>query len=285
MTVADTYRAIIARLRPRFGAGEARAMADLIFHAQKGWGRTGILMHDDQEVSDLMHRSVDGMVSRIERGEPVQYVTGEAYFHGLWLKSDSRALIPRPETSELVDIISDDFRGRRDLRILDVGAGSGCIALALSRALPFCEVKGIDISPEALALARDNARRLDAEVAFEEADMRDFHPEPDSLDIVVSNPPYIDESEKGDMDITVTGYEPSEALFVPDSDPLCFYRPVVRIAMEALRPGGRLYLEINPRHSGDILRLLETAGMANGELCRDIHGKERFAMAEKPVMR
>ncbi len=282
MTVVETYRGIISRLRPRFGAGEARAMADLIFNSQKGWGRTEILMHDDQEVSDLMQRGVENMVRRIEGGEPVQYVTGEAYFHGFWLRSDNRALIPRPETSELVDLIEDDWRGMEDLRILDIGTGSGCIAVALARSLPFCKVDGIDISAHALTLARENAALLNVSVTFKEADMRVFRPAPESLDVVVSNPPYIDENEKSDMESVVTDYEPAQALFVPDSDPLCFYRPVVSIASVGLKPGGRLYLEINPRHASDISELLSDAGFVEVDIRLDIHGKKRFATARKP---
>ena len=180
-------------------------------------------------------------------------------------------------------MIADWADGRADLRALDIGTGSGCIAIALARTLRFPVIKAIDISQGALHIAEKNAKELKADITLEEADMLSYSPEPDSLDIVVSNPPYIDESERSDMEPTVKDFEPETALFVPDSDPLKFYRPIAETARKGLRPGGRLFLEINPRHAESMLSLLSEAGFSEAETHLDIHGKKRFATAIQPT--
>lgn len=279
----NTVRKAIKALTPSLGAGEARAVAENIFHWLKGWSRTDMLIHDDTALSPFIREKVEEAVARILKGEPVQYVTGEAYFYGMWLHVDSRVLILRPETAELVDMIADWADGRADLRALDIGTGSGCIAIALARTLRFPVIKAIDISQGALHIAEKNAKELKADITLEEADMLSYSPEPDSLDIVVSNPPYIDESERSDMEPTVKDFEPETALFVPDSDPLKFYRPIAETARKGLRPGGKLFLEINPRHAESMLSLLSEAGFSEAETHLDIHGKKRFATAIQPT--
>ena len=259
----NTVRKAIKALTPSLGAGEARAVAENIFHWLKGWSRTDMLIHDDTALSPFIREKVEEAVARILKGEPVQYVTGEAYV-------DSRVLIPRPETAELVDMIADWADGRADLRALDIGTGSGCIAIALARTLRFPVIKAIDISQGALHIAEKNAKELKADITLEEADMLSYSPEPDSLDIVVSKP-------------TVKDFEPETALFVPDSDPLKFYRPIAETARKGLRPGGKLFLEINPRHAESMLSLLSEAGFSEAETHLDIHGKKRFATAIQPT--
>lgn len=281
MTPLEYIRKAVRRLSPCLGAGEARAVAELLFHRYKGWTRTGILMHDDEELSETTLRLLDKAVDRIAAGEPVQYVTGEAYFYGLWFKVDPRVLIPRPETAELVDMIVDFAGGRADLDVLDLATGSGCIAIALARTLRFAQVSGLDISDAALRVARENARALGADVRFFEADMLSWRPEPDSLDIVAANPPYIDMSERDAMEPTVRDHEPSEALFVPDADPLRYYRPAARIAYDGLRRGGAVFLEINPRHADEITVLLNGEGFSGIEIRLDSYGRKRFAFARK----
>ncbi len=280
-TVAQEYRNLISQFQPRFGIGEARAMAELIFHAFKGWGKTDILMHDDSQLDSALLNSFDKVANRILNGEPIQYVVGEGYFYGMWLKVDPRVLIPRPETSELIDMIVDRYGKIPDLQVLDLGTGSGCIAIALARALPFSSVTALDISPNALAVARENAYRLKAKVNFIEADMSQWMVDEDCFDIIVSNPPYIGESEKIDMESTVKDYEPAGALFVKDSDPLFFYRAISTIALRGLRTDGTLFLEINPLYADGIVSLLTQSGFKDVEIHLDIHGKQRFVIAKK----
>lgn len=276
----ETIRTLHKRLDPMYGHGEAEAMIRIIFHYLKGWSVTDMLIHDDSELSPYIKGEIASITDRLLLGEPIQYITGEAPFHGLNLHVDPSVLIPRPETSMLVDIICDANK-RPDLRVLDIGTGSGCIAIALARTLPFATVSALDISGDALRVARRNATDLKVKLDFIEADMSDYHPGRDSLDIVVSNPPYVLESEKSAMEVNVLEHEPPSALFVPDSDPLVFYRSVARIAHEGLTDGGRLYLEINPLLARETSALVESHGFGSVDVIKDQFGKDRFITAIK----
>ena len=281
MTVKECIRDIRLRLSPIYGEGEAKAMTRLIFHSLKGWNVTDMIIHEGDEVSEYIAGKISDIVGRLLKNEPIQYILGEAYFYGLNLFVDPSTLIPRPETEELVDMIIKEWGSRSDLRVLDIGTGSGAIAIALSRNLPFSEVTAIDISHEALKVAERNASNLKAPIRFINEDVFSFSPHPHSFDIIVSNPPYIDESEKAEMESNVLDYEPHNALFVPDATPLIFYSRISEIASKALDCGGRLYFEINPRHAGQLLTMLRNEGFINVECHRDIHGKERFISATR----
>lgn len=269
------------RLTPIYGEGEAKAVIRAIFHALKGWGATEMVIHEGDDLSPYMHEKIEEILKRLEAGEPVQYVVGEAYFYGMDLHVRPGVLIPRPETAELVDMVVADCQ-ESDLRVLDVGTGSGAIAIALARNLKFPQVTALDVSPAALDIARENARMLKARIEFVEADIFDWSPVPDSFDIIVSNPPYVLESEKKDMADNVLLHEPEEALFVPDADPLRFYSRIARIGREGLAGGGRLYFEINPLCAGDLKKMLEEEGYVEVELEKDIHGRMRYARCRKP---
>lgn len=279
----ETIREMRRRLVPRLGAGEAQAVIRLIFRALKGWNTVDMIVNEDKPLSDYIRGKADEMTGRVMAGEPVQYVTGMADFHGLVLKVDRRVLIPRPETSELVDIICDRSGGRADLRVADVCTGSGCIAVALGRSLPFARITAIDNSADALEVARDNARDLRVDVRLVHADVFDWQPPREAFDIMVSNPPYIDMSERAGMEATVTGWEPAGALFVPDDDPLRYYRRIADIGTRSLAPGGTLYFEINPRHASELVSELGARGYGDVALERDIHGRERFCIARRPA--
>lgn len=269
------------RLTPIYGEGEAKAVIRAIFHALKGWGATEMVMHEGDELSPYMREKIEDILKRLEAGEPVQYVVGEAYFYGMDLHVRPGVLIPRPETAELVDMVVADCQ-ESDLRVLDVGTGSGAIAIALARNLKFPQVTALDVSPAALDIARENARMLKARIEFVEADIFDWSPVPDSFDIIVSNPPYVLESEKKDMADNVLLHEPEEALFVPDADPLRFYSRIARISREGLAGGGRLYFEINPLCADELKKMLEEEGYVEVELEKDIHGRMRYARCRKP---
>lgn len=279
MTVKQKILEMRRRLAPLYGDGEAKAMTRLIFHSLKGWSFTDMIIHEGDEVSDYMSEKIEGILRRLLLNEPIQYILGEAYFYGMNLKVDRSTLIPRPETEELVDLIVKKWGEQADLRVLDIGTGSGAIAMALSRNLPFSKLTAIDISEEALKVAKSNAEMLKAKIEFLQKDIFEFEAADASFDIIVSNPPYIDESEKADMEANVVEYEPHTALFVPDATPLIFYSRIAGIAAKALTDGGSLYFEINPRHAQELTRLLANDGFSDVEIHKDLHGKERFISA------
>lgn len=282
MTAEAISRELTATLTATLGAGEARATSRLLMEDVAGFTPKKLFTDGRRKLELETVESLRRMASRIAGGEPPQYVTGSALFMGMKLDVTPAVLIPRPETEGLVDLIIDDYRGRNDLRVMDIGTGSGCIAIALARALPFARVDAVDISPDALEVAERNSRRLSARVNFGIMDILNEHvPAVPSFNIIVSNPPYIAEREKADMDSRVLDHEPAGALFVPDSDPLLFYRAIARYGAGALVPGGRLYFEINPLFASELQKMLADEGYTDIELRRDYVGKLRFARASR----
>lgn len=275
-----TVRDMVLKLRegivPIYGAGEAGAMIGLIFHHLRGWSRTDIITKSDQPVSDSTRTAIADILRKLITGEPIQYVLGEAYFYGMNLKVDSNVLIPRPETEELVDMIVKRFGETNDLRVLDIGTGSGAIAIALSRNLPFSKVTATDISAGAIEVAKANADMLKAKIDFKEIDMFKMEIHEPEFNIIVSNPPYIDESERASMERNVLDYEPASALFVPDSNPLIYYSRIIEIAQTGLKPGGMLYFEINPRHADDLAAMMRKENFTDVEIITDSYGHRRF---------
>lgn len=273
------------RLEPIYGKDESRAMIREIFRVLKGWDATEFIIRltDDYPLSDYIRSKIEDILGRLERHEPLQYILGEAHFYGLDLHVEPGVLIPRPETEELVRVIAAD-NPSSDLQVVDLGTGSGAIAIALSRYMSFPEITAIDLSPKAIEVATDNVKALKCNgIRVVQGDMTKWNPESASLDVVVSNPPYVDESEKAGMEANVRDYEPAEALFVPDSDPLKFYRAIAPEALEGLKPGGRLYFEINPRHADELKAMLAHDGFTNVELWRDAQGAYRYIKAQKPA--
>lgn len=282
VTLAAVRRNLRNALLPKFGDREATAISRAVLLHLKGWDLPTFMANEEREASDFIINSCREITSRLLQDTPLQYILGETTFYGLKIHVKPGVLIPRPETEELVDIIVKENRSRDDLRVLDLCTGSGAIALALSRNLPFSSVTAIDISPEAVAIARENASSLKAKISIRREDVFSFDPPADSYDIIVSNPPYVDESEKTGMEQNVLAYEPHIALFVPDSNPLLFYDRIADIGLSSLVGGGRLYFEINPRHATELVVLLETKGYRNVVLEKDVHGNFRFAKALKP---
>lgn len=279
--LGELMRRMQAKLSPRYGAGEAKAMTRLIFHHLKGWSATDLVINADRPVGDYIVGKVNDILTRLLAGEPLQYIVGEARFYGMDFKVSPAVLIPRQETEELVDLIVRENEAS-DLRVLDVGTGSGAIAVALARNLRFPKVTAIDISGAALEVARDNAARLHAPIHFIRQDVFTYEPASGSFDIIVSNPPYIAESEKKDMDGNVLEHEPGIALFVPDDNPLIYYSRIAWIAARSLSPGGRLYFEINPLFADKLKAMLESEGFVDVEIMDDISRRPRFARAMAP---
>lgn len=280
MTVRDLRRAAVAALIPLYGRGEAEWMTRLTLEYVTGWSRVDLLVDADKELGEVRVEAVKNIVARLLKHEPLQYILGYEDFMGLKIKVSPSVLIPRPETQELVNIIIDREAKASDLSVLDAGTGSGAIAVALSRNLRFARVMAIDNSDAALEVARSNAERLRTPVTFVNADMLSLASLPgEPFDIIVSNPPYVLDSERAEMSANVLGHEPSVALFVPDSDPLRFYLALARYAAAGgLKPDGRLYFECNPLTIGVLSSQLE-ADFDEVEAIRDSFGRKRFIIA------
>ncbi len=271
-------RSIIA---PATGDREAAAISREIMYDLKGWDLTQLAIRGQDPVSDFIAGKALDAARRVAAGEPVQYIFESAGFYGMRLKVTPATLIPRPETAELVDMIVKRFGDSKDLRILDIGTGSGCVAIALRRFLPFPEVTAIDISDEALAVARENAKTLKAAISFRREDILSATPGSDQYDIIVSNPPYIAEHERATMEKNVLDHEPESALFVPDSDPLRFYCAILRYASDgALAPGGTIYFEINPLYAAELRQLASALGFT-AEILPDAQSRSRFAIVTR----
>lgn len=287
--MATTVRQIITQMRsqltPAVGEGEARAMAEIIVEDTTGLSRTKILTNPDYELTPESEARITEVTEQVVSGQPVQYALGQAQFRGRTFKVQPGVLIPRPETAQLVDLVIDQTGGRSDLRVLDVGSGSGCIACSLARDLPFACVTALDINPIAVDLTRENAGLLGVKVDVVQGDILDYStglPGTDDYDIVVSNPPYVLPRESAEMDARVLDYEPSDALFVPDSDPLLFYRTIAKKAWTRMPAGGRIYFEINPLCASSMQALMQDIGYREVDLQRDFRGKTRFLTCSHP---
>ena len=248
---------------------EVQAMIRIICEDVLNYDPVDVALRQESELPEFAPERIAEVIARLQRHEPLQYVVGNARFHGHRFKVTPAVLIPRPETEQLVDVIIDENTAS-DLRVLDMGTGSGCIAISLARALKFAQVDALDVSRDALAVARENAAALKVKVRFFESDM--LAPQPAGrYDIIVSNPPYVCWSEREVMERHVKDYEPGQALFVPDNDPLLFYKAIAPYAAQSLERGGRLYLEINQR-------LLEENGFIEVRVIDDSYGKPRFVI-------
>ena len=274
----DILRTIAEPLAGLYGEREARSIALLAASELSGLPEAAFLTDPQAAVE------IDGLATAVERlaaGYPVQYVTGRAQFFGRKFAVREGVLIPRPETEELVAWM---LRAERDAAaILDVGTGSGCIAVTLAAELPRAKVAAVDISPTALAIAEENSRTFGATVELRQADMLDdltsVFSEP--FDVIVSNPPYVPQRDRATMHPNVRDHEPSEALFVPDDDPLLYYRAIARAGRKLLRTGGRLYFEIYHLHADALCALLAEEDYTDVEVRNDLFGRPRMLCSRK----
>lgn len=279
MTTHQVISDIKSALAAAYPEGEVRAFVRILFEEWMHYSTVDIYMRADSEVPPFMVEKMRHAVQRLLRHEPIQHIVGVAHFHGHRFAVSKHTLIPRPETEQLVDMIVDRNQDVPDLCVLDIGTGSGCIACSLARALRFAEVHAFDISQPALDLAAENARNLGVKVAFHHVDILNAVPQPQQFHIIVSNPPYICMHEQQLMEDNVLRYEPHSALFVPDNDPMLFYRAIARYASVALKPGGKLYFEINAAYGNDTAKLLSNFHFADIEVARDFYGRDRFVSA------
>jgi release factor glutamine methyltransferase len=280
MNLSQYYKQFQSALTTVYSIRETQVIATWVF--EDVFGKRNSLSNQSELTEEIKAR-LDFILSRLLHNEPVQYVLGETEFYGMKLKVNPSVLIPRPETEELVDWIVKDLKPhiKPGPSVLDIGTGSGCIALGIKNAVPEARVVGIDISKEALESARKNGKLNRLAVHFEQLNILvpDLTKHTNQYDIIVSNPPYVLEKERQQMEIRVTGFEPSLALFVPDSDPLLFYRHIVLFAKIHLLVGGRLYFEIHEKAGEDITGLLRQNGFIQIQLKKDMQNKNRMIRA------
>ena len=311
--MTKTRRCFTQILAEKFPQREAEQLMRILLEDLFGIDWNQQLMNPDLRIDELQHARLREAVDRILSDEPVQYVTGMARFCDLLIKVSPAVLIPRPETEELVQRICDSFPVEKDsllchsnvgkcgsmemhsirrsqsigggsnmekasFRIWDIGTGSGCIAIALAKHFVYAEVIGFDVSEEALRIAMENTESNGVKVTFVQDDVlnpcSDYFNQP--VDLVVSNPPYVCESERTQMETNVLDWEPEKALFVPDDDPLRFYRKIQELVKNQLNPGGQIWFEINERMGEEMLQLCHDMGFAEAEIIEDYMGKPRF---------
>jgi len=268
-------------LREHYPDSEALALAKMLLVEAFGFSTLELYGGKDKEISGKRLDVLNEMIARLKKNEPIQYVIGAEVFCGWTFEVNENVLIPRPETQELVRWIEADWKSDAPCRILDVGTGSGCIAISLSKLLEGAEVEAWDISEGALRVARRNADRNEAQVFFRRVDVLKACTENCRYDVIVSNPPYITESEKQDMEANVLDWEPHTALFVPDADPLLFYRRIAELGVSMLNEGGALYFEINRAYGEETVRMLEGLGYKQIELRKDNWGNDRMIKANR----
>lgn len=271
---------IRSRLQPYYTAEEVSALSRIVCCDLLGQAPTDYYLGKDIALSPKKEQELEDILQRLSRFEPLQYIEGRTLFLGREFWVAPGVLIPRPETEELVELMLKEIPA--DARILDVGTGSGCIAISLAKELPDALVTAWDVSPEALSVARANARKLQADVRFVECDVLACQVDEVGLyDVIVSNPPYVTEAEKADMEPNVLQWEPSLALFVPDDDPLRFYRRIAVLGRDMLADGGRLYFEINRAYGREMVEMLRTMGYVRVRVEKDLSQNDRFVIAEK----
>ena len=259
-----------------------RELQQVVFEILEHFGftRVQVIAYPDAKLSETDYEQLQLMLKRLADGEPLQYVVGTEWFMDMPFSVCRDVLIPRPETEELVRLIVGRCK-RPSPRIVDVGTGSGCIAVSLAKLIDGAQVTAVDVSASAIEVARRNAEQNSAQVEFVRADILVDNQlfVPSSLDIVVSNPPYVTETDKNQMSRNVLDFEPHLALFVPDADPLLFYRRIAELAQQWLKSGGMLFFEINERFGTETVQLLENMRFDNVELHRDFYEKNRMVSA------
>ncbi|MFM9985720.1 MAG: peptide chain release factor N(5)-glutamine methyltransferase [Flavobacteriales bacterium] len=273
----STLRAyLLDRIGSVYSARESQNMTQLLFQHYLGWDRLTLQLHQGDRLSESEILQLQFALKRILKGEPIQYITKHAWFRGLDLIVGPGVLIPRPETEELVQLVLDENRQTKSPRILDIGTGSGCIALALKFARPDAQLTAIDISTEALTIARKNAENLNLKIEFVHADALSAPMMSEKFDVIVSNPPYVLESDKGFMSDNVLNHEPHNALFVADNDPLLFYRNILNWSRHLLTPDGFVACEMHESMEIPMAEMLLENGISSFSFHRDLQDKTRF---------
>ncbi|HMI67455.1 MAG TPA: peptide chain release factor N(5)-glutamine methyltransferase [Cyclobacteriaceae bacterium] len=274
----ELFRELVNKIQLAESKEEIESIVYFLLESQLGLTRTDVLTKKELENADAPDWGE--IISRINRQEPIQYIVGEAVFYGRKFKVDPSVLIPRPETELIIDEIRKDHsHEKKGLAVLDVGTGSGCIAITLAKELPKAKIYATDVSAGALMTAVENAKRNRAAVEFIRHNILSDEFQLKGIDIVVSNPPYVTVAEKTSMKKNVTDYEPPEALFVPDDDPFIFYSAIARVGKKILRPGGKVIVEINERFGMEVSEVFLKEGFSSVLVMKDFAGKDRVVSA------
>ena len=286
MTIEEARKKIVGSIVHIYDKNEANNIADLLMENITRLPRAERILKKNETLSLSQKNSLSQFIGRLQNHEPVQYIINEAWFAGMKFYIDKNVLIPRPETEELIDWVIKEFRIQdlpvdrqsKEFRIIDVGTGSGCIAIALKKKLPHAEVWACDVSEEALNVARINADSLNATVDFVPLDFLDKEQRKQlpHIDIVVSNPPYVPQKDKSEMKKIVIDHEPAIALFAPDEEPLIFYSAIADFGKEKLNHGGSVYVEIHEEFGEQVKNLFHSKGYSSVELKKDLQGKNRM---------
>lgn len=266
------------KLSPIYGQEEASSFFYWLVEDFLQIKKSNVVFHFSEEIKEVEQAKFENALERLLQHEPIQYITGATEFMGLKFQVTSDVLIPRTETEELVEWILNDFQGKsgESLKILDIGTGSGCIAISLAKYLPKVRVFALDISEKSLEVARQNAEANNVEIQFIQGNILENLKWNETFDILVSNPPYVTPSEKKWMSDNVLKYEPHTAIFAPDETPLLFYEAIARMGKNSLRPGGKLYFEINEAYGQELINLLTHFSYKDILLKKDFLAKDRF---------
>jgi len=281
MLIQEFKRHFFSELSILFPETEIQSFFTILIEFKLHLSRIQLALEHNFELDNDDFEFLQNALLKLKNQIPIQYIVGETAFYGLMFKVDKNVLIPRPETEELVELILQNHKNSNSLKILDVGTGSGCIAISLAKNLPNSEVSAIDISAEAINVAKNNAEFNQVTIDFIPANILTIEKLPDTFDVIVSNPPYVRELEKAQMQQNVLSNEPHIALFVKDENPLLFYDKIAELAKKHLTENGVLYFEINQYLGLETVELLKSKGFKNIELKKDIYGVDRMVKCER----
>ena len=268
---------VISKLETVYETSEARSMCRLLMEESFGLSTADIIVNNDLALDERKKEELEIVLDRLLAFEPIQHILGFAWFMGDRFMVNKHVLIPRQETEELIHLIANENQSVNPV-ILDIGTGSGCIPIGLKKLIPKADIHASEVSLEAVEVASSNAQTLNYPVSFYQSDILSEFPPIDNLDVIVSNPPYVTESEKDQMNWNVLNHEPELALFVPDIDPLIFYQKIAAWSRAKLKSDGKLYFEINEAYGFECRKLVEETGFKEVRLIKDINGKDRFVV-------
>jgi len=279
MSLHEIKQSLKLQLAEKLDAVELNSLLSLLMEHVTGWNQVQQVLHKNDSLTESQLNQLNNAAKELAEDKPIQYILGKAWFMGKEYFVNENVLIPRPETEELVDWISEYAHIiNKPLQLLDIGTGSGCIAISLKLELPNCSITGLDVSSSALEVAKTNANHLNAAIEWEEQDILMSASLPASYDIIVSNPPYIPFNEKANMQVQVKNFEPAIALFVTNEDPLIFYRIIARLGKQYLNSNGQLFFEMHYDQGKAIVALFDEMGY-HAELRQDMFGKDRMIRA------
>lgn len=280
MKLKDYRNNFTGQLSPLYDTAEAERFFIITLEELKGWNRSKLALNPDEDLIPDEVRQWDEVLQHLKEQKPIQYIFGKAWFYGLEFRVNENTLIPRPETEELVEWIISENKNRKDITILDIGTGSGCIAVSLARNLPDAKVFAIDVSEQALDVAKHNAKANGTNVTFIKEDILSVEALPQQFDIIVSNPPYVRHLEKAEIKNNVLQYEPHLALFVEDNNALLFYRTIAQLGKSSLKKEGILYFEINQYLGNETVKMLADSQYQDIILKKDLFGNDRMVKAK-----